>query len=72
MCLSINDFFSKRDQIRRKLRILSHLLKKFLMEIIIFCAVLLNKWTINKGAEYEVQITEKILTGEQRTHHFFQ
>ena len=34
--------------------------------------MLLNKWTINKGAEYEVQITEKILTGEQRTHHFFQ
>ena len=34
--LSIN---SKYDQIRRKLRILSHLLKKFLMENFIFCAV---------------------------------
>ena len=35
---SIKDFFSKCDQIRRKLRIWSHLLKKFLMENI-FCAV---------------------------------
>ena len=30
------DFFSKRDQIRRKLRIWSHLLKKSLMENFIF------------------------------------
>ena len=29
---SIKDFFSTRDQIRWKLRIWSHLLKKFLME----------------------------------------
>ena len=36
---SIKDFFSKCDQIRRKLRIWSHLLKKFLMEDFIFCAV---------------------------------
>ena len=36
---SINDFFSKCDQIRRKLRIWSHLLKKSLMENFIFCAV---------------------------------
>ena len=33
------DFFSKCDQIRSKLRIWSHLLKKCLMEIFIFCAV---------------------------------
>ena len=33
-------FFSKSDQIRRKLRIWSHLLKKSLMENFIFCAVL--------------------------------
>ena len=32
MKFSIKDFFSKCDQIRRKLRIWSHLLKKFLME----------------------------------------
>ena len=38
----IKDFFSKFDQIRRKLRIWSHLLKKSLMENIIFCAVILS------------------------------
>ena len=36
---SIKNFFSKCDQIRRKLRILSHLLKKSLIENFIFCAV---------------------------------
>ena len=35
----IKDFFSKCDQIRRKLRIWLHLLKKSLMENFIFCAV---------------------------------
>ena len=39
MKLSIKDFFSQCDQIRRKLRIWSHLLKKSLMENFIFCAV---------------------------------
>ena len=37
---SIKDFFSKCDQIRRKLRICSHLLKKSLMENFIFRAVI--------------------------------
>ena len=36
---SIKDFFSKCDRIRSFLRIWSHLLKKFLMESFIFCAV---------------------------------
>ena len=36
MKFSINDFFSKSDQIRRKLRIWSDLLKKSLMENFIF------------------------------------
>ena len=36
---SIKDFFSKCNQIRRKLRIWLHLLKKSLMENFIFCAV---------------------------------
>ena len=36
---SIKDFFRKCDQIRRKLRIWSHLLKKSLIENFIFCAV---------------------------------
>ena len=35
----IEDFFSKCDQIHKKLRIWSHLLKKSLMENFIFCAV---------------------------------
>ena len=39
MKFSIKDFFSKYDQIGRKLRISSHLLKKPLMENFIFCAV---------------------------------
>ena len=39
MKFSITDFFSKYDQIRRKLRIWSHLLKKSAMENFIFCAV---------------------------------
>ena len=38
MKFSIKDFFSKCDQIRRKLRIWPHLLKKSLMENFIFCA----------------------------------
>ena len=38
MKFSIKDFFKKCDQIRRKLRIWSHLLKKTLMENFIFCA----------------------------------
>ena len=39
MRFSIKDFFSKCHQVRRKLRIWSHLLKKSLMENFIFCAV---------------------------------
>ena len=39
MKFSIKVLFSKCDQIRRKLRIWSHLLKKSLTENFIFCAV---------------------------------
>ena len=39
MKFSIKDFFSTSDQIRKKQWICSHLLKKFLMENFIFCAV---------------------------------
>ena len=42
MKFSIKDFFSKCDQIQRKLRICSHLLKKTLMENFIFCVALIN------------------------------
>ena len=39
MKFSIKDFFNKCDQIRRKLRISSRLLNKYLMEKLIFYAV---------------------------------
>ena len=41
MKFSIKDFFSKCDQIHRKLRIWSHLLKKSLIENFSFCAVVI-------------------------------
>ena len=41
MKFSIKDFFIKCDQIRRKLRIWSHLLKKSLMKNFIFWVVFL-------------------------------
>ena len=44
---SIKDFYSKCDQIRRKLRIWSHLLKKSLMKNFIFCAVCNEVWDCN-------------------------
>ena len=43
MKFSIKNIFSKYDQIRRKLQIWSHLLKKSLMENLIFCAMKLMK-----------------------------
>ena len=42
MKFSIKDFFSKCDQICRKMRIWSHLLRKSLLENFIFCAVSCN------------------------------
>ena len=50
MKFSIKDFFSKCDQIRRKLRFWSHLLKKTLMENFIFCAVIILR-LVNKCLE---------------------
>ena len=41
--VSIDDFFGKCDQIHRKMGIWSHLLKKSLMENLIFCAVSAKK-----------------------------
>ena len=41
---SIKDSFNKCDQIRRKLRIWSYLLKKSLTENFIFCAVSEEEW----------------------------
>ena len=47
MKFSIKDFFCKCDQIRRKLRIWSHLLKKSFMENFIFCAVCIKEHRSN-------------------------
>ena len=44
MKFSINDFFSKYDQIRSFLWIWSHFLKKSWIENFIFCAVILTAW----------------------------
>ena len=43
MKFSIKDFLSKCDQIGRKLGIWSHILKKYLIENFIFCAVLVSQ-----------------------------
>ena len=47
MKFSINDLFRKCDQIRRKRRISSHLLKKTLMENFIFCAVYYQPFSLD-------------------------
>ena len=44
MKFSIKDFSNKCDQIRRKLQIWLHLLKKFLMGNLIFCGVQVLKY----------------------------
>ena len=46
MKFPIKEFSSKCDQIRKKLRIWSHLLEKSLMENFIFVQYLLNKHMI--------------------------
>ena len=53
MEFSIKNFFSKCDQIRRKLRIWSHLLKKCLMENVMICAVLGHKSGVAKQIKEE-------------------
>ena len=50
MKFSIQDFFSKCDQIHRKLRIWPHLLKKSLIENFIVCAVSVLKISENSQA----------------------
>ena len=61
----IKDFFSKYDQIRRKLRIWSHLLKKSLMENFIFyvvnkAKVSIELTTASKQAPLLIHIEEKV------------
>ena len=54
MRFSMKDFFSKCDQIRRKLWIWSHLMKKSLMKNFIFCAVLKSQYNTT-ASEYVLQ-----------------
>ena len=56
MKFSIKDFFSKCDQIRRKLRIWSHLMMKSLMENFIFCAKGCVKCWQSLREEYSLRI----------------
>ena len=65
MKFSIKDFFSKCDQIWRKLRIWSHLLKKSLMENFIFCAVLEQIKTERKKGKRLQQVSEKKIKNKQ-------
>ena len=48
MKFSIKDFFSKCDQIRRKLRIWSHSLKKSLMETSYFMQCIYQQWNVSR------------------------
>ena len=65
MKLSVKDFFSKDDQICRKLQIWSHLLKKSLMENFIFRAVLI--WSAYSCAQTKSGISLfKINIGKAR------
>ena len=61
MNFSIEDFFSKCDQIRILLRIWSHLLKKSLMENFIFCAV--NPADISQRLSESMHISRSLEKG---------
>ena len=61
---SINNFFSKCDQIRRKLRIWSHLLKKSLPENFIFCAVTVSDYGF-KNISQERWVCNKSMKGAE-------
>ena len=60
MKFSIKDFFSKYDQIRSFLQIWSHLLKKSLMENLIFFAVLI-KTTISESIPGQTMIDKYLM-----------
>ena len=61
MKFSIKDFFSKCDQIGKKLQIWLHLLKKFLMENFIFGAVGPEKFLL-----WKFDITRMIFFGTEQ------
>ena len=57
MKFSIKDLSSKYDQIRRKMWIWSHLLKKSLIENFIFCAVSIIYFIEPAGSPHWLKIT---------------
>ena len=65
MKFSIKDFFSKCDQMRRKLRIWPYLLKKSLMEDFIFCAVSILQMFRNVQISSEKYLKWRIFYGIQ-------
>ena len=64
----IKEFFSKCDQIRRNLRIWSHLLKKSLMENFIFCAVYIFWFKSVRG--WSIPILKKYFAYFNRSYHY--
>ena len=70
MKFSIKDFFSKCDQIRRKLQIWSHLLKKSLMENFVFCALWLMRKLLNPfqtSVAFHIETSHLFSRAEQMT-----
>ena len=67
MKFSTKDFFSKCDQIRRKLRIWLHLLKKSLMENFLFCVV----WDANSRKKIKVKVISLNSCGRKMRYMFF-
>ena len=55
MKFSIKDFFSKCDQIRKNLRVWSHLPNKSLMENFICCAVIIEAIALQKYSNSKIQ-----------------
>ena len=68
MKFSIKDFFSECDQIRRKLRIWSYLVKKSLMENFVFCAVSTHfKLLVSFHIPPKKKMVKKETSGVKRT-----
>ena len=67
---SITDFFSKCNQIRRKLRIWSHFLKKSLMQSFIFCAVKSCRVYIDCNLTLKFRANSQKLSVKTRTKYF--
>ena len=69
MKFSIKDFLSKCDQIRRKLRICLHLLRKSLMKNFIFRAVIVSFPTLQINKVFGLRICLHLLK-KSLTHNF--